>query len=242
MNTEHAANPLRRARLAARLELRDLAERTRISPAMLRHMDEGAFHRLPAGIYARAWVRSVAKALALDPEEVLAQLDRSLPKASGAEDPPTAVADSPAAPQPSAHAWWENVSQRLPADGWRRAAVAAIDGALLTGITLLVWIATALAAGSTPSDIGPAAAIGISFTALTLAFMYFSVFAGIGGRTPGAALLGCPAVPGDRTPLDLASIGRRALATALAEASIVVDVTAAGGLEDVLVRSAFRRT
>ena len=44
---------LRQARLAAGLQLSDIEQRTRISPSILRWIDNGQFHRLPAGIYAR---------------------------------------------------------------------------------------------------------------------------------------------------------------------------------------------
>ena len=63
MEKGSAATRLRQARLDAGLALSDIERRTRISPTMLRWIDEGHFHRLPAGIYARAYVRAFAEAV-----------------------------------------------------------------------------------------------------------------------------------------------------------------------------------
>lgn len=238
MTIDPARNPLRRARLAARLELSDLAERTRISPGMLRYMDEGAFDRLPPGIYARAWVRSVAEALALDPVEVLHELEHALPRTAPLEPEPADVQPGPAQVRPD-EVWWGSAPPAA-ADRWRRAGSAALDGAILTAVTLAVWIMTAAAADSDPAALGPFAAAGIAAIALTVSVVYFIVFAGIGGRTPGAALMGSPAESTGR--LDLAGIGRRALLAALTEASIAVDFLVAAGADQVVLRTVLRRT
>jgi len=243
MTIDPARNPLRRARLAARLELSDLAERTRISPGMLRYMDEGAFDRLPAGIYARSWVRTVAEALSLDPADVLRQVEHALPLAAPLEpepaESPGAAAPREAAEQPAR--WWGGSSgQLMSTDRWRRAGVAALDGLILTGVTIAVWIITAAAVDANPAALGAAGAIGLSAIALTVAVAYFVVFAGIGGRTPGAAVLGYPEQVSGR--LDLAGVGRRALQAALAEASIAVDALVAAGADELVLRSVLRRT
>lgn len=240
MTIEPARNPLRRARLAAHLELSDLAERTRISPGMLRYMDEGAFERLPPGIYARAWVRSVAEALSLDPAEVLREVEHALPLAAPLEPAPAEPDPPKATVAPGEQPWWSSASHPIGADGWRRAGVAALDGAILTAVTLATWIAAAAAAGADPAALGPAGAVGIAAIALTVAVAYFVVFAGIGGRTPGAALMGVP--PESARRLDLAGVGRRALLAALSEASIAVDALMAAGADQVVLRTVLRRT
>jgi hypothetical protein len=229
MKIEPARNPLRRARLAARLELRDLEVRTRISPAMLRHMDEGEFHRLPAGIYARSWVRTVALAVGLDPSETLRELEHALPRAAenpsgesrstddGPNDPPSPDGGRGSLPHRPAVGF---VAPLL--DRWRRSAVAVLDGIFLAGISIAVWMLTAAAAGVDPGALGPAGALAVAAIAVAVGAAYFVLFAGIGGRTPGAALFGCPAVEG-QAPLELAEIGRRAAASALQESSIIVD-------------------
>jgi len=240
MAIDHARNPLRRARLAAHLELSDLAERTRISPGMLRYMDEGAYERLPPGIYARAWVRSVAEALSLDPAEVLRELEQALPQAAPLEPEPVLPGRPGAELAAPAQVWgWESAAN-LIGTGWRRAGIAALDGAILTAVTLATWIVTAAAAGADPAALGVAGAVGLAAITLTLTVVYFGVFAGIGGRTPGAALVGLPAETAG--PRDLAGVGRRALLAALTEASIAVELLMAAGADEMVLRAVLRRT
>jgi cytoskeletal protein RodZ len=76
-------NCLREARLASGLDLRAVAERTCISPLMLRHIDEGRFQKLPAGIYARAWVKAFAQAVGLEPDVALREVGAQLPIVDG---------------------------------------------------------------------------------------------------------------------------------------------------------------
>ena len=229
MKIESARNPLRRARLAARLELRDLETRTRISPAMLRHMDEGEFHRLPAGIYARSWVRTVALAVGLDPAETLRELEHALPKAAESPAGEARSTDNGPNGSPSSDGGRGSLPQR-PAvgfvapliDRWRRSAVAVLDGIFLAGVSIAIWMLTAAAAGVNPGALGPAGALAVTAITAGVGAAYFFLFAGIGGRTPGAALFGCPAIEG-QGPLDLGEIGRRSAASALQESSLIVD-------------------
>ncbi|MBA3296720.1 MAG: helix-turn-helix domain-containing protein, partial [Acidobacteria bacterium] len=58
---------LHQARLNCQLELSELAARTAISPSVLAKIDEGRFAELPAGIYARSYVRSFAAEVGVDP-------------------------------------------------------------------------------------------------------------------------------------------------------------------------------
>lgn len=228
MKIDPARNPLRRARLAARLELHDLEKRTRISPAMLRHIDEGDFHRLPAGIYARAWVRTVAEAVGLDPAETLRELEPALPKAAGGppDDPP-----SPPGPDDADRSGGDggrhprhSMVEALPSliDRWRRSAVAILDGIFLACVSIAVWMLTAATAGVNPGSLGPAGSVAVMAITAGLGAAYFLLFAGVGGRTPGSALLGLPADEAPE-PLDLAGIGRRALQAAIQESSVVVE-------------------
>ncbi len=72
-------NPLHDARVARGISLPDIAAATRLSPRIVAALDEGRFLELPAGIYARAYVRAFARAVALDPEETLTTIGDSLP-------------------------------------------------------------------------------------------------------------------------------------------------------------------
>jgi hypothetical protein len=229
MTMDRASNSLRRARLAARLELRDLEARTRISPVMLRYIDDGQFEKLPAGIYARAWVRTVAVTLGLDADDVLREVEDAL---RPAEEVFVRQGPSPG----SARSITEGAAQALKTDSsleilerspapqrWRRSAAAALDGILLSGVSVVVWMVATGAGGGRPTAVGLSAAMAITLITLVVAAVYFVLFAGIGGRTPGGAALACPPTTGSAHPLHLREIGRRALEAALQEGSIVLD-------------------
>src|SRR6187200_2138438 len=127
-DTMAVAIRLRRARLAVGLELSDIGQRTRISPSILRWIDDGQFHRLPAGIYARSYVRAFAQAVGLDPIEIVASVEHALPAAVKLVAPSKNKAPSP--------------SRQLSAE-WLRVAAASVDAAVLTIVYGLVLGATA---------------------------------------------------------------------------------------------------
>jgi transcriptional regulator with XRE-family HTH domain len=70
---------LQRQRTLRGISLDELAEATRIPVRSLRRLEAGAFDREPDG-FARGFVRTVASALGLPPDETVA---RMLPEASG---------------------------------------------------------------------------------------------------------------------------------------------------------------
>src|SRR5262245_899893 len=73
-------NPLHGARVQLRLSLHDIACSTRVSPSVIQARDKGHFGQLPAGIYARSYVRAFAAAVGLDADETLATLSDQLPR------------------------------------------------------------------------------------------------------------------------------------------------------------------
>ncbi len=64
---------LRAAREAAGLELADIAQRTKIPQRHLASLEADAHDKLPAATFSIGFVRSVARTLDLDPEELVAQ-------------------------------------------------------------------------------------------------------------------------------------------------------------------------
>ena len=62
---------LRRARLRRGLEIDQLASITKISPNYLRCIEEERYDELPAVVYVRGFVAASARALGLDPDEVV---------------------------------------------------------------------------------------------------------------------------------------------------------------------------
>ncbi len=213
---------LHRARLAAKRSLDDLALATCISPAVLRAMDNGQFDRLPAGLYARAYVRSVASALNLDPEATLAELLPLLPGLDSATPAPTATPASAAsgavsAPVPAAAAWSSGQD-----DDWRRLGGTLVDGAGLVALQLIIAILAAVAAGVGLGRFVESAWPALIVLWLVTSTSYFVVFAGVSGLTPGDRLCGVRPLP-DR-PQTGGQVVRRAWAVFLAKSSIVLDL------------------
>ena len=88
---------LKRAREASGVALRDIALSTKISVTALEALERNDFSRLPGGIFSRAFIRSYAAAVGLDPEatvhEFLAEVTRSEDEA--AQDATTQSAVTP---------------------------------------------------------------------------------------------------------------------------------------------------
>jgi hypothetical protein len=74
-----STNPLHDARVAHGISLQAIASATRLSPRIISALDDGRFTDIPAGIYARAYVRAFAKAVDLDADATLATLGDRLP-------------------------------------------------------------------------------------------------------------------------------------------------------------------
>ena len=74
-----STNPLHDARVARGIPLDRIASTTRLSPRIVQALDRGRFEDIPAGIYARSYVRAFARAVDLDPEATLSTLRDDLP-------------------------------------------------------------------------------------------------------------------------------------------------------------------
>lgn len=62
---------LRRARLRRGIDLDQVANITKVSPANLRHLEEENFDELPATVYVRGFVMAYARTIGLDPQRVV---------------------------------------------------------------------------------------------------------------------------------------------------------------------------
>ncbi|PID80656.1 hypothetical protein CSA17_04960 [bacterium DOLJORAL78_65_58] len=62
---------LLQAREKAGLELADLAERTKIPPASLQAIERDEYHKVSGDLYVKSFLRSYAKEVGLDPEEMI---------------------------------------------------------------------------------------------------------------------------------------------------------------------------
>ncbi len=82
---------LRHAREGRGISLQQVAASTKIAAAVLESLERGDFKRLPGGIFSRAFVRSYALEVGLDPDTVVAkfvaELASAVPDASEAVRP-----------------------------------------------------------------------------------------------------------------------------------------------------------
>ena len=240
---------LRRARMAQGLSLTEISRRTRIGVGHLRRIEEGDFESLPAGFYARAFVRAYAEAIGVDADIVIGELADRLPAAQAALAPHPAGARQPGLP-------WADAAELIPdarmqvlkqllerhndvaarhdrrrpdsrlasRGGPRRFLAATFDGLLLAAIYLTVLGLTAVQCGVGVIELvresGPAI-----FTVLGLiTVLYVLLMGGIAGRTIGAMLLDVTLVEHPRRPMDLATIARRSMDCVRADVTAAADV------------------
>jgi cytoskeleton protein RodZ len=69
---------LRRERLRTGLDLEKIAQDTKISVRTLELIETNQFEKLPGGVFARSFVRQYARAVGLDAEETVAELEQML--------------------------------------------------------------------------------------------------------------------------------------------------------------------
>lgn len=191
-----ARTDLHRARLARGLSLEDLVSRTSLRHGWLKKIDEGRFAELPPGLYARAYVRTFALEVGVEPEAALAHLEPLLPEAP---DPLPVLREAQSIPEATLHLQLARVS------------AAAFDALLL--ILFVVVPVVLLAAWTSGAEVAvllddAGGALG-AFCALPLA-LYFVVFDGICGATPGSRAFGLVEHT-THTPLRLPDILRRVL-------------------------------
>ncbi len=70
---------LKKARLEKKISLDDLQETTKIRKAYLEAIEEGNYKKLPGTFYVRAFIKSYAEAIGLDPNEVLKLYQNVIP-------------------------------------------------------------------------------------------------------------------------------------------------------------------
>jgi len=71
---------LREARMAKELTLEDLQEKTKIQKRYLQAIEEGDFDRLPGHFYTRAFIKSYAEAVGLDPSLIFETYQSEIPR------------------------------------------------------------------------------------------------------------------------------------------------------------------
>lgn len=188
-------NPISAARRARGLSLSDIAARTRICLRYVEAIDEGRTADLPAGLYGRSYVRSIAAVVGV----AEAELEDILAPLAPAPDPLPIIKEM-RAPR------WEDGDLLEPL---REHAAAAMDAVVLLGVDVAILEVVAAACGVSPRALmsltpGPLLVLGA-----TTWLVYFALFAGVHGSTPGQMAFGISF--GHAHPLRLAAIARRTI-------------------------------
>ncbi|MBP1635271.1 MAG: hypothetical protein H6Q10_1845 [Acidobacteria bacterium] len=172
---------LRRAREARGLTVEEIAEVTKVSAALYRGLENNDLSRWPTGLFRRAFIRSYAEAVGLDPEDTCRRLVRLFPEDGDAVPemhavPPPAPPPSPAAdlsdpPRLVLAAVPWHASPRF-SPSWRRLGAALVD----VGLAVVPGLAAGLLAGPAWFWVAAVAA-GAAGHVVSLAVL---------GRTPGS--------------------------------------------------------
>lgn len=217
---------LHQARMNRNLGLGELSARTSLSPAVLRKIDEGRFQELPAGLYARSYVRSFAAEVGLDPGSVLREIEHLLPEAPdpfpvwrelkgpSTSDRFIALVERIRQRQATADAAGQGAEEaEIPSMGrtaLTRWGAAALDATVLVAINASLVLLIAWSSGLPAGALLRQATIALAALCAVPTVLYFILFNGIGGRTPGGWLCRLPE-PGPHAPLTLDAILRRSV-------------------------------
>jgi cytoskeletal protein RodZ len=143
---DHLGVRLRRAREQRGLSLREIADRTKISVTTLEALERGDLHRVPGGIFGRAFVRSYAAELGLEPEAIVAEFLARLE-----EHERTAAERGAVRPEITADDRQFLARQQRALRIMRVAVMFVVAGS----VALLVWQIRAFFAGSEPPADSP---------------------------------------------------------------------------------------
>jgi hypothetical protein len=195
--------------MSSGLSLDEVAQRTRLSPRVVRALDEGRFDDLPAGLYARSYARAFGAAVAADAETVEQQLIPLLPDVEDAVEAVRSALPIPA-PEPDTRTGAARVL-----------GAACVDAFLLFVLNAALAGTIAGASGLTAAEL--LADHGAAFSAISVlaTSSYFILLGGIDGRTPGRRASGLPRLDSSG-PLRAGHILRRAARIYFEEVSLVL--------------------
>ena len=195
---------LHRARVARSMDLSRVSAITALSPWIVRKIDDGRYEELPGGLYARSYIRAFAEAVGINPEEALKDVEALLP---GAPDPLPTLREK-SAPTPgellraqvhscltSARTALRSVdASLLERQGLdlRRGAAAVFDAMVLALIGAATTALTAWVCGVGFVEILDQAGLALAVMLSLPVLLYFVLFQGVGGGTPGARVCGLP--------------------------------------------------
>jgi transcriptional regulator with XRE-family HTH domain len=215
---------LRTIRERRGLTLTSIARQHGVREQNLLLIERNAFEQLPTGIYGRHAVRSYAAAVGLCPDEALAEV---LDRLRVPEDPMEGIARVRGLPRASrrdelVHRSHMPAVTTQAAGAWRQMAAAAIDGALLVAIDVMLLHLTARVAGVAAADVLRAGALPLIAVCAVIAALYFVLLGGIGRATIGTQLAHAPVEAGLLDGADVRAVMQRGWQYAMSESSSLV--------------------
>ena len=104
---------LRRARIARKQSIDDIARATKITPSLVRAIESDAFAKLPGGLFTRGFLRAFAREVGLNPEEIVgwyrAEFEPSTAQPPDSQAPAQPIFDR--SPSPRAAATFDDSTQ-----------------------------------------------------------------------------------------------------------------------------------
>ena len=189
-------NSISAARRARNLSLGEISRATRLSLRYVEAIDEDRFGDLPAGLYARAYVRMVATMVGVEG----AGLDDLLSSLTPPPDPLPLLEQN--------HTARAGKRLRWIAPGAHVAA--GVDAVLLLALNGAVVALAAAACSASPRAIVTTTPFPLFVLCATTWLVYFVLLAGVHGCTAGQLVCGL-SVPRDEAPLTLSAIIHRTL-------------------------------
>lgn len=183
---------LRSLRECAGLSTAEVVRRTGLPLRTVHAIEQGSYADLPAGIYARAAVRSYARAVGADCDAALREVETQLPQA---------------------RLDLEVIAElRMPrdADASGRCAIAAVVDA---AIVVVIWVtfvgACGLISGIAPLDLVRTAPAAMAVVLSVPAGLYFWLLGAAGVATLGPRLVGVQVLSPPAEPLSLSDWAKR---------------------------------
>lgn len=126
---------IRRERLRRGLEIDQLSRETKIAGRLLEAIESDDFEKLPGGVFTRNFVRQYARALGLDDDEIVAELQKSVDLPAAA--PGGVIPERrPVGKLPD----WDTVGDRFhPANSWWSALLLVIVVMLICSGVYSLW-------------------------------------------------------------------------------------------------------
>jgi transcriptional regulator with XRE-family HTH domain len=236
---------LRRLREQKGWSLDDLERQTGVRSRILGLIDRGAFGELPSGLYGRSAIRAYAKAVGLQPEQVLNEVAELLPSGEDPLDglarvrglprkpaaartlesgiaPELKFVQGPSTDTETSHSDSSSVGSR-PDVWWRPLAATGIDFGLLGVIDAALLLLTALACGTSVAVAARVAAPAMAILFALIASLYFVLLGGVRNATVGSRLAGVTEPDHRSGALDVHAVFARAFRCAVRESSVLVD-------------------